>query len=66
MKLRTIYQWPEGRGEGTVGRRVFRKYYKGHRDKTKVEGGSKGERWFWLGCGGVECGGREKIQTTVS
>ena len=41
-----------------MGRRVFRKYYKGHRDKTKVEGGSKGGRWVWLGWGrvvGVKC-----------
>ena len=42
-----------GRGEGTVGRRVFRNYYKGHMDKTKGEGGSKGGRWVWLGWGGV-------------
>ena len=44
MKLRTIQQEPEGTGEGTVGRRVFRNYYKGHKDKTKGEGGSKGGR----------------------
>ena len=30
-----------GEGEDTVGRRVFRNYYKGHMDKTKGEGGSK-------------------------
>ena len=35
----------EGRGEGIVGRRVFRNYYKGHMDKTKGEGGSRGARW---------------------
>ena len=29
---------------GTVGRRVFRNYYKGHMDKTKGEGGSRGGR----------------------
>ena len=40
-----------GEGEGTVGRRVFRNYYKGHMDKTKEEGGSKGGRWVWLGGG---------------
>ena len=40
------------RGERGVGRRVFRNYYKGHRDKTKGEGGSRGERWVWLGWGG--------------
>ena len=41
------------RGErgGTVGRRVFRNYYKGHMDKTKGEGGSRGGRWVWLGWG---------------
>ena len=38
MKLKTK---PEGRGEGTVGRRAFRNYYKGHMDKTKGEGGSR-------------------------
>ena len=31
-----------------MGRRVFRNYYKGHIDKTKGEGGSKGGRWVWL------------------
>ena len=31
-------------GVGTVGRRVFRNYYKGHVDKIKGEGGSSGER----------------------
>ena len=36
-------------GEGTVRRRVFRNYYKGHMDKTKGEGGSRGGRWVWLG-----------------
>ena len=28
----------EGWGEGIVGRRVFRNYYKGHMGKTKGEG----------------------------
>ena len=32
----------------TVGVRVFRNYCKGHMDKTKWEGGSKGGRWDWL------------------
>ena len=41
----------EERGEGTVGRRVFRNYYKGHMDKTKGEGGSREGRWVWLGWG---------------
>ena len=36
-----------------MGGRVFRNYYKGHVDKTKGEGGSKGERWVWLGWGDV-------------
>ena len=35
-----------------MGRRVFRHYYKGHMDKTKGEGGSRGGRW--VGWGGVE------------
>ena len=30
---------------------VFRNYYKGHMDKTKGEGGSRGGRWVWLGWG---------------
>ena len=38
-------------GEGTVGRRVFGNYYKGHMDKTKGEGGSKGQRGVWMGWG---------------
>ena len=29
--------------------RVFRNNYKGHMDKTKGGGGSKGGRWVWLG-----------------
>ena len=51
-----------GEGEETVGRRIFRNYYKGHMDKAKGESGSKGGRWVWLGFG--ESGG-EKMQTTV-
>ena len=39
-----------------MGRRIFRNYYKGHMDKIKGEGGSKGERCVWLewGVGGGE------------
>ena len=36
-----------------VGGRVMRNYYKGHRDKTKGEGGGNGGREVWLGWGGV-------------
>ena len=36
-------------------------YYKGHMDKTKGEGGSRGGRWVCLGWDG----GGEKMQTTV-
>ena len=43
-----------------MGRDVFRNYYKGHKDKTKGEGGSKGGRWVWMGGRGGE-----KMQTTV-
>ena len=43
-----------------MGRRVFRNFYKGHMDKTKGEGGSKGGRWVWLRVDGG------KIQTTVT
>ena len=32
-----------------MGRRVFRNYYKGHMDKTKGEGGSKGGGFGWGG-----------------
>ena len=35
-----------------MGREVYGNYYKGHMDKTKGEGGSKGGRWVWLGWGG--------------
>ena len=45
-----------------MGRRVFRNYYKGHMDKTKEEGGSKGGRWVWLGWAGERWG---KMQTAV-
>ena len=34
-------------------RGVFRNYYKGLMEKIKGEGGSKGWRWVWTGCGGV-------------
>ena len=37
-----------------MGRGDFRNYYKGHMDKTKGEGGSRGGREVWLGWGGVE------------
>ena len=38
------------RGEGgrDSGEKGFRNYCKGHMDKTKGEGGSKGGRWVWL------------------
>ena len=45
-----------------MGERVFRNYYKGHIDKTKKEGGSKGGRWAWLGLWGS---GGGKMQTTL-
>ena len=45
-----------------MGRGDYRNYYKGHMDKIKGEGGSKGGRWVWLGLGGR---GEEKMQTTV-
>ena len=43
-----------------MGNRVFRSYCKGHMDKTKGEGGSKGGRRVWMGGKG-----EEKMQTTV-
>ena len=39
--------------EEKVRRGDYRNYYKGHRDKTKEEGGTKGGRWAWLGWGEV-------------
>ena len=45
-----------------MGGRVFRNYYKGHMDKTKGVGGSKGGRWVWLGSGGS---GGGKMQTNI-
>ena len=35
-----------------MGGRIFRNNYKGHMDKTKGGGRSKGGRWVWLGWGG--------------
>ena len=39
-----------GRGEwgGDSEEKVYRNYYKGHIDKIKGEGGSRGGRWVWL------------------
>ena len=34
-----------GTREGTVRRRDYRNYYKGHMDKIKGEGGDGGRRW---------------------
>ena len=45
-----------------MGRRVFRNYYKGHMDKTKGEGGSRGGRRDWLRWGRVV----GEMQTTVN
>ena len=42
-----------------MGRRIFRNYYKGHMDKTKGEGGSRGGRWVWMG------GERQEENTTI-
>ena len=41
-----------------MGGRIFRNYCKGHMDKTKGEGGSKGGRWVWLVCCGGVVGGK--------
>ena len=41
-----------GDREGTVGRGVFRNYYKGHMDKIKGEGRGGGGRWGWRGWDG--------------
>ena len=51
-----------GGDSGGKGGRIFRNYYKGHMDKTKGEGGSKGRRRVWMGWGGR---GGEKMQMTV-
>ena len=42
-----------------MGGKVFRKYYKGHMDKTMGDGRSKEGRWVWLGLGGV-VGGKSR------
>ena len=34
-----------------MGREVYRNYYKGHKEKIKGEGGSRGWKWVWLGWG---------------
>ena len=39
------------KGLSRVGRRVFSNYYKGHMDKNKGKGGSRGGRWVWMGVG---------------
>ena len=44
-----------------MGGRIFRNYYKGHMDKTKGEGGSKGGE---VGLN-REVNSGEKMQTTV-
>ena len=46
-----------------MGSKVFRNYYKGHMDKTKGEGGSKGRK---VGLDVVVGWGGEKMQTTVT
>ena len=43
-----------------MGRWDYRNYYKGHMDKTKVEGGGGEGRWVQLGKGGGM--GRKGIQ----
>ena len=45
-----------------MGGRVFRNYYKGHMDKTKREGGSRGRRWVWLVLGGLVRGKCRQLQ----
>ena len=50
-----------------MGRGVYRKYYKGHMDKIKGEGGG-GEGWRQgreVGSAGVGWRDGEKMQTTV-
>ena len=44
-----------------MGRRVFRKYYKGHMDKPRVRVEAREE----VGLDGVGGSGGEKMQTTV-
>ena len=44
-----------------MGRRVFRNYYKGHREKTKM-GWKQGRK---VGLAGVGGSGGKKMQTTV-
>ena len=46
-----------------MGRRVFRNYYKGHKEKTKGEGGKQRRE---VGLAGVGWRDGEKMQTTVT
>ena len=45
-----------------MGKGVYKNYYKGHMDKTKGEGRSKG---LEVGLAGMGGSGGEKMQTTV-
>ena len=38
-----------GEGRGDSGEKGFQELHKGHMDKIKGEGGSKGGRWVWMG-----------------
>ena len=44
VEIKNNWTVTRGEGERTVRVRVFRNYYKGHMDKTKGEGGSRGGR----------------------
>ena len=52
IEINNIVTILTGSGEGIVGRRVHRSYYKGHKDKIKGAGRGGGGRWDWLGWGG--------------
>ena len=49
MRWGTVLQWPGGSEEGTVRRGDYRKYFKGHMDQIKRDGGGAGGRGVRLG-----------------
>ena len=51
IEIKNIVTIATGEWGGNSGERVYRSYYKGHKDKIKGEGRGGGGRWDWLGCG---------------
>ena len=53
IAIKNIVTIARGEWRGDRGEKDVRNHCKGHMDKTKGEGGSKGGRWVWLGWGGM-------------